>query len=123
MQLVGVGGQSERDVRPAPPGHVLSDAVDVEGQGIQTDAHEITGHAQRLGTKVRWHRGAGIAQVGGREVDEMSPVGTLDNGGQGGVGGDGWVGGQNGTVEFVEPFLGRVQRDTRCLADQLMYSR
>ncbi|SGM49971.1 putative PE family protein [Mycobacterium tuberculosis] len=67
--------------------------------------------------------GAGIAQVGGREMDEMRPIGTLDNGGQGGVGSDGWVGGQNGTVEFVEPFLGRVEGDSRCLADQLMYSR
>ncbi|CKW46497.1 PE-PGRS family protein [Mycobacterium tuberculosis] len=60
---------------------------------------------------------------GGREMDEMRPIGTLDNGGQGGVGSDGWVGGQNGTVEFVEPFLGRVEGDSRCLADQLMYSR
>lgn len=56
-------------------------------------------------------------------MDEMRPIGTLYNGGQGGVGSDGWVGGQNGTVEFVEPFLGRVEGDSRCLADQLMYSR
>lgn len=45
-------------------------------------------------------------------MDEMRPIGTLDNGGQGGVGSDGWVGGQNGTVEFVEPFLGRVEGDS-----------
>lgn len=51
-------------------------------------------------------------------MDEMRPIGTLDNGGQGGVGSDGWVGGQNGTVEFVEPFLGRVEGDSRCLADR-----
>lgn len=54
-------------------------------------------------------------------MDEMCLIGMFDNGGQGGVGSDGWVGGQNGMVEFVELFLGWVEGDLCCFVDQFMY--
>jgi hypothetical protein len=116
-QFVGVGGQGEGGLHPAPPSRVLSDAVGVEGRFVEPAAYQVAGVAETVRAGVRGYRRAGVAHGLRRPERQVGAVDPSCGGAQGGVLRDGSHGHrrQGRLVDLVEPLLQTVECDLRTL--------